>query len=117
VVNAGQDAETAVNQATGYLNQVVPEARGDAARIVQGAEGYREQVVADATGEAARFVSVLTEYERAPQVTRERLYLETLERLLARSDKIMLDPDAGNGVVPYLPLDQLTQSSTQGAQQ
>lgn len=109
VVNAGQDAETAINQATGYRNRVVPEARGDAARVVQQAEAYREQVVADATGEAARFVSVLTEYEQAPDVTRERLYLETLERLLARSDKIMLDPSAGNSVVPYLPLDQLTQ--------
>jgi membrane protease subunit HflK len=100
---------------------VVPEARGDAARVVQQAEGYREQVVADATGEAARFVSILTEYELAPEVTRRRLYLETLERLLARSDKIMLDPDAAGGVVPYLPLDQLTQRRTgadaQGGQQ
>jgi membrane protease subunit HflK len=88
---------------------------------VQQAEGYREQVVADATGEAARFVSILTEYELAPEVTRRRLYLETLERLLARSDKIMLDPDAAGGVVPYLPLDQLTQrragSDAQGGQQ
>ncbi len=117
VVNAAQDAETAINQATAYRNRVVPEARGDAARIVQEAEAYREQVVADANGEANRFVSVLEEYEQAPQVTRQRMYLETLEQLLARSDKIMLDSDAGEGVIPYLPLDQLTQRNRQGSGQ
>ncbi len=119
VVNAGQDAETVINQAAAYRNRVVPEARGDAARVVQQAEAYREQVVADATGEAARFVSVLTEYERAPAVTRQRMYLETMERLLSRSDKIMLDAESGaGGVIPYLPLDQLTQRSraAQGGQ-
>lgn len=116
VVNAGQDAETAVNQATAYRNRVVPEARGDAARVVQQAEAYREQVIADATGEASRFRSVLAEYERAPAVTRQRLYLETVERLLARSDKIMLDSEE-QGILPYLPLDQLMRrGATQPAQ-
>ena len=102
---AEQDRVTAINQATAYANRVVPEARGQAQRILQEAEAYRSQVIANANGEAERFRLVYQEYEKAPRVTRERMYLETMERVLGRSEQIILDSDAG--AVPYLPLDQL----------
>lgn len=108
VVNAGQDAETAINQATAYQNRIIPEARGTAAQITQQAEAYREQVVAQANGEAQRFTSILGEYQQAPEVTRQRMYLETMERVLGKSDKVILDEDGEQGVVPYLPLNELT---------
>jgi modulator of FtsH protease HflK len=104
------DAESAQNKMQAYANQVVPEARGNAAKITQSAEAYREQTVAEATGQAARFLKVYEEYKKAPDVTRERMYLETMERLFGGTDKIILDSGGqnGGGVVPYLPLDQLT---------
>lgn len=108
VVNAGQDAETAINQATAYQNRIIPEARGTAAQIVQQAEAYREQVVAQANGEAQRFTAILGEYRQAPEVTRQRMYLETMENVLGKSDKVILDEDGDQGVVPYLPLNELT---------
>ena len=105
VVNAGQDAERAVQEANRYANDIIPRARGAAQQILQDAEAYREQVIADATGQANRFTQILAEYQQAPQVTRERMYLETMERILARSDKLILDSDSG--AVPYLPLDSV----------
>ena len=85
---------------------MVPEARGRAARIIQEAEAYREQTVAEAKGQVARFNQVYEQYVKAPDVTRERLYLETMERVLGGTDKIILDKEAG-GAVPYLPLNDL----------
>ena len=90
VSNAQQDADSAVNEANTYKNRVVNEAKGDAAKIVQSAQGYREQSVRDALGDASRFSQILAEYRRAPGVTRERLYLETMERVLAHSNKVVV---------------------------
>ena len=95
VANAGQDAESAVNEANAYRNRVINEAKGDAARIVQAAQAYREQSVREAQGDAARFNQIYGEYRRAPAVTRERLYLETMERVLQKSNKVIID---GKGV-------------------
>jgi membrane protease subunit HflK len=103
---ARADSERAQNEAQSYANKVVPEARGKAAQITQSAEAYREQTVAEAKGATSRFLQVYDEYKKAPDVTRQRMYLETMERLFGGTDKIILDQ--GGGVVPYLPLDQLT---------
>ncbi len=113
---ARADLERAQNEAQTYANRVVPEARGRAAQILQNAEAYREQTVAEATGQTARFNQVYQEYAKAPQVTRQRMYLETMERLLGGTDKIILDagtPGGGAGVVPYLPLNELTRPRAQ----
>lgn len=104
VNRAEQDAAAVINEATQFANRIVPEARGQAQRILQQAEAYRDQVIADASGEAARFTSIYEEYREAPQVTRERMYLETLERVLGKVDKILLDSESG--AVPYLPLER-----------
>jgi membrane protease subunit HflK len=105
---ARADLERLQNEAQTYANRVVPEARGRAAQILQNAEAYREQAVAEATGQTARFNQIYQEYAKAPQVTRQRLYLETMERLLGGTDKIILDSGAAGsqGVIPYLSLDQ-----------
>src|SRR4029077_17492337 len=92
---ARSDAERAQNEAQTYANRVVPEARGRVAQITQAAEAYREQTVAEATGQAARFLKVYDEYKKAPDVTRQRLYLETMERVFGGTDKIILDPGPG----------------------
>jgi len=109
---ARSDLERAQNEAQTYANRVVPEARGRAAKITQDAEAYREQTVAQATGETSRFVQIYDQYKKAPDVTRERMYLETMERVLGGSDKTIIDtgPQAGPGVVPYLPLTELPRS-------
>jgi membrane protease subunit HflK len=113
---ARADAERLQNEAQTYANRVVPEARGDAARILQAADAYKERTVVEAKGQAARFNSILTEYALAPEVTRRRMYLETMERVLGGIDKIILDPsNKGSGVVPYLPLDQLLRQNPSGA--
>lgn len=105
---ARADQERLRNEAETYRNRVVPEARGRSAQLVQAAEAYKEQTVAEAFGQASRFSAVYEQYRLAPEVTRERLFLETMERVLAGSDKIILDQNTGGpGVVPYLPLDQL----------
>jgi membrane protease subunit HflK len=91
VANAGQDAESAINEANTYRNRVINEAKGDAAKIIQSAQGYREQSVRQATGDAARFNQIYTEYRSAPAVTRDRLYLETMQRVLERSNKVIVD--------------------------
>ena len=108
VINAGQDAERMVQEAIRYANDIVPRARGEAQQILQNAQAYRDQVIADATGQADRFTLILREYQRAPQVTRERMYLETMEKVLNRTDKLILDSDSG--AVPYLPLDRVNRS-------
>jgi membrane protease subunit HflK len=95
VANAGQDADSAVNEANTYRNRVINEAKGDAARLIQSSQGYREQSVREALGDAARFNQIYGEYRRAPGVTKDRLYLETMERVLARSNKVIVD---GKGV-------------------
>jgi membrane protease subunit HflK len=107
---ARSDAERAQNEAQTYANRVVPEARGRAAQITQAAEAYREQTVAEATGQTSRFLKVYDEYKKAPDVTRERMYLETMERLFNGTDKIIMDSGSGSqsGVVPYLPLNELS---------
>ena len=105
VVNAGQDAERMVEDATRYANEIIPRARGDAERILQDAEAYRDKVIADSTGEAARFEKILEEYRQAPRVTRERMYLETMETVLGNAEKLVLDNESG--AVPYLPIDRV----------
>jgi membrane protease subunit HflK len=109
---ARADAERLQNEAQAYANRVVPEARGDAARVIQAAEAYRERTVFEARGQADRFVKIFEEYALAPEVTRRRMYLETMERVLEGMDKIIIDPSTANrsgGVVPYLPLSELGQ--------
>jgi len=101
------DLERAKNEARTYANKVVPEARGRAAQITQSAEAYREQTVAEAKGASSRFRQIHDEYKKAPEVTRERMYLETMERLFGGTEKVIVDSTATGGVVPYLPLDQL----------
>jgi membrane protease subunit HflK len=107
---ARSDAERAQNEAQTYANQKIPDARGRAVRLTQEAEAYREQTVAEAKGQAARFTKVYDEYKKAPEVTRQRIYLETLERVFGGTEKIILDSGGagGSGVVPYLPLNELT---------
>ena len=116
---ARADLERAQNEAQTYANRVVPEARGRAAQITQSAEGYREQTVAEARGQTARFLSVYEQYQKAPEVTRQRMYLETMERLLGSNQTIILDSGGtnGGGVVPYLPLDQLMRPQPKAAPQ
>lgn len=107
VTAAQQDMERMRNEAEAYANRVVPEARGAAARILQEAEAYREQTVAEARGQAARFTQVYEQYRNAPEVTRERIYLETMERVLSGVNKTIVDQPQGQGVVPFLPLGQM----------
>ena len=104
---ARADQERARNEANSYANRVVPEAQGEAVRIRREAEAYRAQTVAEADGEATRFASIYDEYRNARGVTRQRMFLETLERVLGNTNKVIIDQDGGSGVVPYLPLDQL----------
>ena len=110
---ARADAERAQNEAQSYANRVVPEARGKVAQITQAAEAYKQQTVAEATGQAARFLKVYEEYRKAPDVTRQRIYLETMERLFSGTDKILVETGGNGGasaVVPYLPLNELTRA-------
>ncbi|MEP3635672.1 MAG: FtsH protease activity modulator HflK [Paracoccaceae bacterium] len=114
---AEQERDRLQNVADAYANRVLAEARGEAAQMLEQAEAYRAQVVNEAEGEASRFSAVLGEYEKAPEVTRKRLYLETMEQVLGRVDKIILDDDAGGGgqgVVPYLPLNELRRGTNTG---
>jgi membrane protease subunit HflK len=91
IAQAGQDAQSAINEANAYRNKVVNEARGDSAKIIQAAQGYREQTVREAQGQAARFNQVYAEYRRAPAVTRERLYIQTMQQVLSHSRKVIVD--------------------------
>jgi membrane protease subunit HflK len=115
---AEQERDRLERQADAYANRVLAGARGEAAQVLEQAESYRAQVVNEAQGEASRFSSVLEEYQQAPDVTRRRLYIETLEKVLGDVDKIILDEGAsgagGQGVVPYLPLNELRRTPAQG---
>lgn len=113
-IKAREDEVRFRNQAEAYANSVIPESRGQAARLVEEANAYRDQVVAIAQGEASRFTQLLTEYEKAPRVTRERLYIETMQQVLANSSKVMVDVKEGNNLL-YLPLDRIIQQSAGGA--
>ena len=107
---ARADLERLQNQAQTDANRIVPEAKGRAAKILQDSEGYKQQAVAEAKGQSARFLKVYDEYAKAKEVTRERIYLETMERILSGSEKLVVTGNAtgGQGVVPYLPLNELT---------
>ena len=104
---ARADMERSKNEAEAYANDVIPRARGEAAKIMQAAEAYKQRVVAASEGEASRFVSIYNEYAKAKRVTQDRMYLETMEKVLADIDKVIIDKNAGSGVVPYLPLPEL----------
>lgn len=108
VQTARADKEREINQAQAYQNDIIPRARGDAARLVQEAEGYKQEVIARSKGDASRFVAIYEEYKGARDVTKKRLYLETMEDVLQGMDKIIVDNKGSQGVVPYLPLPQLT---------
>ncbi len=110
---ARADRERSKNEAEAYANDVIPRARGEAEKILQEAEAYKKQVVAAAEGEASRFLAIYNEYKSAKQVTQERMYLETMEKVLADIDKVIIDKNSGTGVVPYLPLPELRKKDPQ----
>ncbi|WP_116367149.1 FtsH protease activity modulator HflK [Parahaliea mediterranea] len=110
VIKAREDEERLKNEAQAYANGIVPEARGRAQRQIEEASAYKEQVIANAEGEAQRFSKLLTEYKKAPQVTRERLYLDAVQGVYANANKVMVDVEGGNNVM-YLPLDKLAEKS------
>jgi len=115
-IMAREDEQRKINQANAYRNEILPRAQGEAARIREEAEGYRQQVVAQSEGESSRFVSQLREYQRAPEVTRERLYLDAMASILGRTNKYFIDSAAGDPLM-YLPLDRLRDGqSGQGGQ-
>ena len=105
---ARNDSERYVLEADAYARDIIPKARGDAARVLEDARAYRDRVIADAEGEAGRFEALLTEYQKAPEVTRERLYIDAIEEVYGRSNKVILDAE-GSGNLLYLPIDQLMQ--------
>jgi membrane protease subunit HflK len=109
VIKAREDKERLINESQAYANGIIPEARGGAQRMIEEASGYREKVILEAIGEAERFEKLLTEYAKAPGVTRERLYLDAVESVMSSSSKVMIDVEGGNNMM-YLPLDKLTQS-------
>lgn len=116
---AEQERDRLQRQADAYANRVLAEARGEAAQTLEQSEGYRARVVNEAKGDASRFTSVLTEYSKAPEVTRKRLYLETMQRVMGEIDKTILDnsvvgAEGSGGIVPYLPLNELRRNSTTG---
>lgn len=114
-VKAREDKQRLINEAEAYSNDVVPKARGAAARKIQEAEGYKEQVIARAEGEANRFSKLLAEYKKAPEVTRQRLYLESMESVLSETNTVLVDTKGGNNVL-YLPIDKMTQQSPSAPQ-
>ena len=113
-IKAREDKERLENKAEAYANEIVPQARGEAARMEADGKAYRDRVIASAEGESARFLSVLGEYAKAPEVTRERLYLETMEKVLSETNKVLLDVKEGGNSLVYLPLDQLVNKKQAG---
>lgn len=107
-IKAREDQQRYINEAEAYLNDVVPKARGAAARKMQEAQGYKEQVIAQAQGETSRFSQLLTEYKKAPEITRKRLYLESMESVMSETNSVMVDVKGGNNML-YLPLDKMIQ--------
>ena len=114
VIKSREDLERYIQEAQAYANTIVPQARGEAARITEEATGYKEAIVAKAEGEAERFEALLTEYTKAPDITRERLYLEATQSVFTNSTKIMIDTEGGNNMM-YLPIDQIMKNSQSGA--
>lgn len=114
VIKAREDEERYKNEAQGYANDVIPRARGRAQRMVEEANGYRDQVIAQAEGETARFTALLVEYRKAPDVMRERLYLDTMQEVLTSASKVLVDVEGGNNMM-YLPLDKLMEGNTRAA--
>jgi len=112
-VKAGQDRERQKNEGQAYANDVVPRARGTASRLVQEAEGYKQSVIANAEGDASRFKQILTEYEKAPAVTRDRMYLDMMQQVMGNVSKVLVDQKNGNSLL-YLPLDKLMESTRAG---
>lgn len=112
-VKANQDRERLKNEGQAYANDVVPRAGGDAARLIQQAQGYKQRVIANAEGDASRFQQILAQYDKAPGVTRERMYLETMQSILSNTNKILVDQKKGGNLL-YLPLDKLMQSTSPG---
>ncbi|MCR4305447.1 MAG: FtsH protease activity modulator HflK [Gallionella sp.] len=112
-VKAGQDRERQKNEGQAYANDVVPRARGTAARLIQESQGYRQSVIANAEGDASRFKQILVEYEKAPTVTRERMYLDMMQQVMGNISKVMVDQKGGNSLL-YLPLDKLIETSRAG---
>jgi len=110
-VEAREDQKRFIDEARTYANSIVPQARGEAARILEAAQGYKEEVIANADGETNRFLQLLTEYKKAPKITRERLYLQSVESVYTNSSKVMVDLEGGNNIL-YLPLDRMTESQT-----
>ncbi len=115
-VKAGQDRERQKNEGQAYANDVVPKAKGAAARLMQEADGYKQSVIANAEGDASRFKQVLVEYEKAPGVTRERMYIDMMQQIMASSSKVLVDQKGSNSLL-YLPLDKLIQSTNPGGSQ
>jgi membrane protease subunit HflK len=115
-VKAGQDRERQKNEGQAYANDVVPRAKGAAARLMQEADGYKQRVIANAEGDASRFKQILVEYEKAPQVTRERMYQDMKQQILSSTSKVIVDQKSGGGNLLYLPLDKLIQSTNPGAE-
>jgi membrane protease subunit HflK len=107
VIRAREDEQREKNQAETYANGVVPEARGQAQRLIEDASGYRDEVVSRAQGEADRFTALVTEYRKAPEVTRERLYLDTMQELMSNTSKVLVTGDKGQNNLLYLPLDKM----------
>jgi len=116
-IKAREDKERLENKAEAYSNEILPQARGEAARMEADAKAYRDRVIASAEGESARFLSILGEYAKAPEVTRERLYLETMERVLSETNKVVLDVKEGGNSLIYLPLDQIVSQKQQASQE
>lgn len=112
-VKAGQDRERQINEGNAYASKILPEAQGQVARMVQEAEGYRAKVTGDAQGDTARFTSIESEFTKAPAITRERMYLSTMQTILENSSKIMIDSQASNNML-YLPLDKIMQQVSRG---
>jgi membrane protease subunit HflK len=111
VIRAREDEQRARNQAESYANGVVPEARGQAQRIIEDANGYRDEVIARAKGEADRFTKLVAEYRKAPEVTRQRLYLDTMQEVYSNSSKVLVTAKDGQNNLLYLPLDKMVEGS------
>ncbi len=114
-VKAGQDRERQRNEGQAYANDVIPRARGGAARLLEESEGYKQRVISAAEGDASRFEQVLVEYAKAPDVTRERMYIDTVQQILSNTSKILINQEKGGGNLLYLPLDKLIQSDSGAA--
>jgi membrane protease subunit HflK len=112
-IKAREDQERIINEARAFRSDIVPKARGEADAILERAEAYRQRVIAAAQGDASRFVQVLDEYQKAPSITRERLYLEAVESVMANSSKVLMDVEGGNNLL-YLPLDKLIEATRRG---